>query len=50
MVPFGGKNGLATFRRSEVQNNARQKNKFPTLFLEECHVRVAFFAFKAGLK
>ena len=32
MVTFGGKNGLANFRRSELQNSARQKNKFPTLF------------------
>ena len=47
MVPFGG-NGLANFRRSELQNSARQKNKFPTLFEEECHVRVASSCFHGG--
>ena len=36
------KNGLANFRRSELQNSARHRNKFPTLFQVECHVRVVF--------
>ena len=48
MVTFGGKNGLANFRRSELQNSATHKNKFPTLFQEECHIRVVFSCFHGG--
>ena len=50
MVPFGGKNGLANFRLSELQNSARQKNKFPTLFKKSVMFGLRFFAFTVGLK